>query len=150
MSELEQVPGTVLSRKQESMAPTMFGFPSNIFSTSSTSGYPIFKDIRGFILLKLDMYNKITEFFSSVSYNQIIPVSTVLGYRSIQCGSIKPTSREVPMMAEFRVDERSTDWRLERTTPLNIPNMMMRAPPSTGWGMVMNTAENLPIIPNRM
>lgn len=50
----------------------MFGFPSNIFSTSSTSGYPIYKDIRGFILLKLDMYNKITEFFSSVSDNTCI------------------------------------------------------------------------------
>lgn len=41
VSELEKVPGTVLSRKQESMAPTMFGLPNSIFSTSSTSGYPV-------------------------------------------------------------------------------------------------------------
>ena len=74
----------------------------------------------------------------------------VSGYRSIQCGIIRPTSREVPMMAEFRVDVRSTDWRLESTTPLTMPNMMMSAPPSTGWGIVIKMAENLAITPNRM
>lgn len=53
-------------------------------------------------------------------------------------------------MVEFRVEERFIDWRLERIILLNISNMMMRALSSTGWGMVMNTVENLLIILNRM
>lgn len=47
----------------------MFGFFSNIFSILLIFGYFIYKDIRGFILFKFDMYNKIIEFFSFVLDN---------------------------------------------------------------------------------
>lgn len=91
----------VLLRKQESMVFIMFGFFSNIFSILLIFGYFIYKDIRGFILFKFDMYNKIMECFSFVLYYQIIFVFIVLGYCLIQCGSIKLISREVLMMVEF-------------------------------------------------
>ena len=52
------------------------------------------------------------------------------------------------MMAMFLVEDKHTYLRFDNTTPINIPNIVMRAPPNTGWGIVMNTAENFPINPN--
>jgi len=40
--------------------------------------------------------------------------------------------------------------RLEMTTPKKLPNRMQIAPPRTGWGIVINTAQNLPNTANIM
>lgn len=34
------------------------------------------------------------------------------------------------MMARFLLELRSTAWRLDSTTPVNIPYMVIRAPPA--------------------
>lgn len=52
------------------------------------------------------------------------------------------------MMARFLVEDRDTEARFDKTTPLKIPYITIMAPPRTGYGIVMNTAETLPTTPN--
>ena len=49
----------------------------------------------------------------------------------------------------IQVDLLDFTSRLEMTTPKKLPNRMQIAPPSTGWGIVINTAQNLPNTANK-
>ena len=39
--------------------------------------------------------------------------------------------------------------RFEKATPMNVENMMIAAPPITGSGIAMKTAESFPIRPKK-
>ena len=40
--------------------------------------------------------------------------------------------------------------RFEMATPVKELNIAMDAPPNTGYGIVINTADSLPTIPNKI
>lgn len=77
----------------------------------------------------------------------MLPVFSASGVVSIQCGIISPTKIAVPMIARFLDELSETPCRFDKTTPLNIPNIIIMEPPRTGYGIVTKAAANLPTIP---
>lgn len=68
-------------------------------------------------------------------------------YFFIQAGIRRPIKIEVPMIAKFLDDVKEMGLRLERVTPINIPIMVIKDPPNTGYGMDIKTADSLPKSP---
>jgi hypothetical protein len=70
-----------------------------------------------------------------------------LEYFFTQAGISRPIKILVPMMAKFLDDVKEMGLRLERVTPINIPIIVIKDPPSTGYGMDIKTADNFPKSP---
>ena len=60
-----------------------------------------------------------------------LPVASSSLYVSIQYGTIKPVNIEVPIIARLRLELKSTACRLDSTTPVNIPYIVIKAPPES-------------------
>ena len=59
-------------------------------------------------------------------------------------GAIRPINKEQPMITRFLLERSDTNCRLDRPTAVTILKLTNIAPPSTGSGIMVSTAPNLP------